>query len=130
MRRLFLILIALSLSSITMGHACDMSGAVPQLACCCDAEAPDSCPEPARNCTTGATADASGGGCCSIVITSGTSAQGEPETLPTPDLPLLDPSIAASAALRPARSLAMAPRLRANANGAPPIYLLTGRLRR
>lgn len=130
MRRLLPILIVLSLSSITTAYACDMSGAVPQLACCCDAGEPDSCPDAVQDCVAGSMADAPDGGCCSIVVTSGTSANGVPETQTTRDLPPLSSLPAATAAIRPMRTGANAPRLRVDACSAPPIYLLAGRLRR
>lgn len=52
MRRLLLTLIAISLSWVTIGYTCNVSGEVAQLACCCDAGAPHACPEFHRNCSS------------------------------------------------------------------------------
>lgn len=127
-RRLLLILTALSLSWVTMGYACTMSGAVMQVACCCDSRSSHSCPEPARACSTEAMFGASDDGCCSFVTTSGASAQGQAETLTTPDLLLFRRPVTLQAVERP--PLAVSPRRLAPAASTVPLYLRIGRLLR
>lgn len=129
MRRFFLILITLSLSPTAMGYACEMSGAVPQLACCCDGGATDSCPQSVPDCSHDAM-NGEGDDCCSVVVTLGTSTQGQAQTLTSIDLPGLGPAVGQRVAATPARILAVVSHLSARDHSALPIYLLTGRLRR
>ncbi len=129
MRRLLLILVTLSLSWVTIGYACSTSGAVVQIACCCDAGVLQSCPEPVPNCSTDAMLGAPGDSCCSFAAASGISAQGQAENLTTPDLPLLDALPVQLAVERPP-SLPVSPHLLARACSTVPIYLLIGRLLR
>jgi len=128
MRRLLLILITLSLSWVTMGYACSMSGAVARPTCCCDVGSPLSCPESARACSTDTMLGASGDGCCSFVTASGTSVQGQAETLTTPHLLLPGRPATLPAAERSPSGVS--PRLLAPAASAVPLYLLIGHLLR
>lgn len=130
MRRFLLILIALSLSWVTIGYACNMDGTVVRGACCCDVGLWQSCPEPTPNCSADAMRGARGDSCCSFVTTSGTSAQGQAENLSAPDLPLLNVSAVQPAAERPPPSLPVSPHPPARDRGSVPIYLLIGRLLR
>jgi hypothetical protein len=73
---------------------------------------------------------APGDGCCSIVATAGTVAQEQANTLASPNLPPLNAPAAELAAALP-RCIAPVPSsIFARDHRTPPIYLLTGRLRR
>lgn len=128
MRRPLLILIALSLSWVTTGYACRMGSAIAQPVCCCDAVAPRSCLEPASDCTLAAMTGASRDGCCSVIATSSIVAQEQvhtPVTLPPLNTPAADLTKALPRGIDSVLSDALA-----RDHHTPPIYLLTGRLRR
>lgn len=126
MRRPLVILIAWSLSWVTTGYACSMGSAIAQPLCCCDAAAPRSCLEPATDCAVAAMTGASRDGCCSVVATSSTLTQ---EQANTPVTTLNIPA-AELATARPGRIASVLSDAFAGGHRTPPIYLLTGRLRR
>jgi hypothetical protein len=130
MRRLLLILIALSLSPVTMGFfSCDVEGAALRPVCCCDAGVPQRCPQPASHCTSSTMTGGLQHGCCSVVVTSSIAAQDQPQAPTTMQMPVLaidTPRVLARFQDPPSTALTVdAPRW-----GLPPTYLLTGRLRR
>jgi hypothetical protein len=121
MRRLLILLVVLSLSWTTIGYACGMEGEVVRPACCCDTEGASSC---AHEAMTGA-----GEGCCSLIATSGASAQGEAEAPIVPNILLTVPETErVTRKITP--DIPISTRRLAHDGHAPAIYLLTGRLRR
>jgi hypothetical protein len=130
MRRLLLILIALSLSPVTTGFSCDVEGAALRSACCCDAGVPQRCSQPASHCTSSTmTGRLQHGGCCSVVVISSIAAQDQPQAPPTIQMPVL--VVGTLRALARFQDVPSAPiRLSTLGRGHPPTYLLTGRLRR
>lgn len=129
MRHLLLILILLSLSSVTTGCSCRMSGEIPQLACCCNTEGFYPRPQPG-NCLADRVLRGSGNSYCSVVTNAGTSTASQAETLTLPDRPLLSTfTVQATARPTPIR-LPISTPLLAHAGNAVPIYLLIGRLLR
>lgn len=132
MRRLLLTLIAISLSWVTMGYTCSMSGEVAQLACCCDAGAAHACPELLRNCSSDSMRAGSRDTCCSIVVSAGSLAQGSAENVGPQDLSLLSTlPIQTVAEWLPARLFSPAhPLIAARRAASTPIYLIMGRLLR
>jgi hypothetical protein len=130
MRRLLLVLITLSLSWVTMGYACDMSGAVAQSVCCCDAGSSASCQDPSRDCSSSSMFGAPGESCCSLIATSGTSIQGQAESLSTPNVVLLNRPLVFSSVEPPPPRIAISPSLLAPAAAAAPLFLLIGHILR
>lgn len=129
MRRLLLILITLSLSWVTTDCACRMSGAAPQLACCCNTGVSHPCPQP-RNCIADAVLGGSGNSYCSIVTNAGGSIASLVENLTLPDRPLLS-AFTVQATPRPSLiRLPASSYLLAHAGNTVPIYLVIGRLLR
>ena len=129
MRQLLLILITLSLSWVTTDCSCRMSGDVPQLACCCQTDGTDPCPQP-RNCVADAVLGGLANSYCSVVINAGASAVNQAESLPLPDRPLLN-AVMVRASSRPSPiRLPISTPLLAHAGNTVPIYLLIGRLLR
>jgi hypothetical protein len=129
MRRLLLILIALSLSPVTTGFSCDMEGTALRSACCCDAGVPQRCSQSAGHCTSSTMSGGLQHGCCSVVVTSSIAAQDQPQTPSTIQMPAL--VVGTPRALARLQDVPCAPiGLSTPVRGHPPTYLLTGRLRR
>lgn len=129
MRRLFVLLIALSLTPAALGFACEMSGAIPQLACCCESEAPESCPHSDQDGATAAVTGPPAASCCSLVVAPAAAAQDETET-PTARDPPARQSRSTPTAAKSSDELASAPHFSAHNENAARTYLVTGRLRR
>lgn len=130
MRRLLLILIAHSLSWVTTGYACDMNGAVAQSVCCCDAASSASCQDPSRDCSSSSMFGAPGESCCSLVAMSGTSIQGQAESLISPNVILLNQPLVFWSALPPPPRIAISPSMLTPAATAAPLFLLIGHILR
>jgi hypothetical protein len=129
MRRLLLILIALSLSPVTTGFSCNVEGAALRSTCCCDAGVPQRCSRPASHCTLSTMTVGLQDGCCSVVVTSSIAAQDRPQAPRAIQMPVF--VVATLRALARFQDLPSAPiRLNTPGRGHPPTYLLTGRLRR
>lgn len=130
MRRLLLILMTLSLSWVTVGYACSVSGAVAQLACCCDSGSSHSCPDPSRACSSSSMLGGPGDGCCSPVTTSATSLQAQGNRPGKMDLTLFDRPTGVQAVARPPQRVSGSAQPRALASSVAPLYLLIGHLLR
>lgn len=130
MYQLLLILITLSLSWVVPTDCtCRMSGATPQLTCCCKTDVSHPCPQP-RNCISDAALAGSSNSYCSIVTNAGTTTASQAESLPLPDRPLLS-TVIVQATTRPLPiRLPTSTPLLAHAGNTVPIYLLIGRLLR
>src|SRR5678816_335291 len=79
MRRLLLILIALSLSPVATGFSCNVEGAALRSTCCCNAGVPQRCSRPASHCTLSTMTVGLQDGCCSVVVTSSIAVQDRPQ---------------------------------------------------
>lgn len=129
MRRLLLILMAISLSLVTTSYACSMGGAVVHSVCCCDG-ASESAPARSPDCSADMMFGEQSDGCCSILIASSTSIQGPAESPAAPDLPVVGRAAAIGIPSLPPRTLGVAPKLLARKGASPPLYLRLGHLLR
>jgi len=127
MQRLLCYLIAFSLSWTTVGYACDMDGDILRPACCCDGTAQTPCRTTGHDCAQ-AISGAHGDGCCVLVTTPPSSAQGE--TQASTHVPALLIDVAATRVLPINPDIPVPPLKSIRCPAAPSVYLLTGRLRR